>query len=84
MKMAVVKVNWLFYYADALAVEKHLTKHYGILNAKINPVSGIAIIGYDETKVNDDDIERIVIECGYHCNVFEHLKIENERLKRRV
>lgn len=82
MKIAVVKVDWLFYYADALAVEKHLVEHYGILSAQISPVSGIAVVEYDETLVNEDDIERIVIECGYHCKVFEHRKIEDKKIIR--
>lgn len=72
-----VKVNWLFYFADALAVEKHLVEHYGILNAEISPVSGVAVVEYDETQVDENDIERIVIECGYHCKVFKPREVED-------
>lgn len=82
MKIAVVKVDWLFYYADALAVEKHLVEHYGILGAEISPVSGVAVVEYDETLVNEEDIERIVIECGYHCKVFKPRKIEDGKVIR--
>ncbi len=70
MKRAVVKVDWLFHPTDSLAVEKHCRMHPGVKFIEISPVSGVSIIEYDENLITVEEIQRIVIECGYHCRVF--------------
>ena len=78
MKKAVVKVDWLLHPADALAVEKHLRMHPGIRHVEISPVSGVAIVEYDESLITLKGIQHIVAECGYHCRVFKPLNIGGE------
>ena len=78
MKKAVVKVDWLLHPADALAVEKHLHMHPGIKRIEVSPVSGVAIVEYDENLITVEKIQRIVAECGYHCRVFRPQDIGGE------
>ena len=78
MKKAVVKVDWLLHPADALAVEKHLQMHPGVRRIEIRPVSGVAIVEYDESLITVEGIQHIVAECGYHCRVFRPQDIGGE------
>lgn len=71
MKRAVVKVDWLFHSTDSLAVEKHLRMHPGVTFVEISPVSGVAIVEYNENLITEEEIRLIVIECGYHCRIFK-------------
>lgn len=73
MKRTVVKVDWLFHSTDSLAVEKHCRTHPGVRFIEISPVSGVAIIGYDENLISLEKIQDMVVECGYHCRVFNSL-----------
>lgn len=72
MQQAIVEVNWLLFPEDAKAVERRLRKHPGIERADVNPVDGLAVVVYDETRVTVEDIVHIVAECGYHCRVMLH------------
>lgn len=67
MKTDIVEVDWLLFPEDARAVEKRLRAHPGIRRAEVSPVSGLAAVTYDETRLTIEDIQRIVAECGYHC-----------------
>ncbi|MBE0448278.1 MAG: copper-translocating P-type ATPase [Actinobacteria bacterium] len=83
MKRTVVEVDWLLFPEDAKAVEKRLLAHPGIYRADVNPVDGLAVVEYDETRVTIEDIIHIVALCGYHCRgvvVPRHLtKAEGEK-----
>lgn len=78
MKQAVVKVDWLHHPGDACAVEKHLRMHPGIRSAQVSPVSGVAIVEYDENLITAEEIQHIVAECGYHCRIFKPRDIGGE------
>ena len=78
MKQAVVKVDWLLHPGDALAVEKHLRMHPGIRRIEVSPVSGVAVVEYDESLITVEGIQHIVAECGYHCRVFRPRDIGGE------
>lgn len=67
MRQDVIEVDWLLFPEDACAVEKRLRAHPAIQRADVSPVSGLAVVVYDETCLTVDDIQRIVAECGYHC-----------------
>lgn len=67
MKQVVVEVDWLFSPEDARAVEKRVRGHPAVQRADVNPVSGLAVVVYDEARLTVEDIRRIVAECGYHC-----------------
>ncbi len=56
-------------------MEKHLRMHLGIRRAEVSPVSGVAIVEYDESLITVEGIQHIVTECGYHCRVFRPLDI---------
>jgi Cu2+-exporting ATPase len=73
LKRAIIKVDWLFHSTDSLAVEKHCKRHPGVRYVEISPVSGVAIIEYDENIISLEKIQHMVIECGYHCRVFKLL-----------
>ena len=67
MRQEIVEVDWLLMPEDARAVENRLRKHPGIRKADVNPVSGLAVVEYDERRVTIEDIQRVVAECGFHC-----------------
>jgi cation transport ATPase len=52
----------LLHPADALAVEKHLQMHPGVRRIEISPVSGVAIVEYDESLITLEGIQHIVAE----------------------
>lgn len=78
MKRAVIKVDWLFHSTDSLAVEKHCRMHPGVRFLEISPVSGVAIVEYDESLITAEGIQQIVAECGYHCRIFRPQDIGEE------
>lgn len=78
MKRAVVKVDWLFHSTDSLAVEKHCRMHHGVRFLEISPVSGVAVIEYDESIITAEGIQHLVAECGYHCRFFRSHDIRGE------
>ncbi len=67
MKQDIVEVDWLLFPEDARAVEKCLRGHPAIQRADVNPIDGLAVVVYDETRLTVEDIQRLVAECGYHC-----------------
>ena len=67
MRQDIVEVDWLLFPEDARAVEKGLRAHPAVQRADVSPVSGLAVVVYDETRMTIEDIKRIVAECGYHC-----------------
>ncbi len=67
MRREIVEVDWLLMPEDARAVENRLRKHPGIRQANVSPVSGLAVVEYDERRVSIADIQRVVAECGFHC-----------------
>jgi hypothetical protein len=52
--------------------------HPCIRRVEISPVSGVAIIEYDESLITVEGIQHIVTECGYHCRVFRPQNIGGE------
>lgn len=78
MKRAVVKVDWILHPGDTYAVEKHLHMHPGIRRVAVSPVSGVAIVEYDESLITVEGIQHIVAKCGYHCRVFRPQDIGGE------
>ena len=67
MRQEIVEVDWLLMPEDARTVEKRLRKHPAIQRAEVSPVSGLAVVVYDEERVTLEEIQRIVAECGFHC-----------------
>lgn len=67
MRKDIVEVDWLLFPEDARAVEQRLRATPGIQRADVNPVTGLAVVAYDERQLGIADIQRVVAECGYHC-----------------
>lgn len=67
MRQDIVEVDWLLFPEDARAVEKRLRATPGIQRADVNPVTGLGVVAYDETRLTIEGIQRVVAECGYHC-----------------
>jgi Cu2+-exporting ATPase len=52
----------------AQGVEQKLKEMRGVIHAQSNPVNGSTTVHYDETQVSQENLEKMVEECGLGCN----------------
>ena len=67
MKSAVIEVGGLISVLSAAGVQKKLQQMPGVHHADVNYVAQSATVHFDEKTVALEDLERRVVECGYHC-----------------
>jgi Cu2+-exporting ATPase len=67
MKTSTVEVGEMISSLSAAGVQRRISALPGVHHVDVNYVAGSASVHYDETKTSLEDIQRRVIECGYHC-----------------
>lgn len=78
MKKIVLNIEGMTCSACSNGLEKYLSKQKGVIEASVNLVLATAMINYDESIVNLQDIERYIKEAG-----FKSLGEQNNKGKRR-
>lgn len=67
MREKVFEAGGLLHGSAAPALEAFLRRQPGIHHAEANAVGATITVGYDETRVSEMAIRRLIEECGYHC-----------------
>ena len=65
MKKKILNIEGMTCSACSNGLEKYLNKQEGIKEASVNLVMAEAMINYDETKLNEQDLSRFVKEAGF-------------------
>jgi len=65
MKKVILSIDGMTCAACSSGLEKYLNKQDGIKNASVNLVMSNASIEYDDSKINEDDLNRFVKEAGF-------------------
>ena len=86
MKKIILKIEGMTCSACSNGLEKYLNKQDGIMNASVNLVMANALIEYDETKLNQKQIENFVKKAGFkslglYDNKLEEKKNKGEKIK---
>ena len=83
MKKIILKIGGMTCSACSSGLEKHLKKQDGILEASVNLVLQQASITYDETKVKEDDFDKIVDDAGFK-NLGEYKFEDNSKNNKKI
>jgi Cu2+-exporting ATPase len=67
MKTSTVEVGELVSSLSAAGVQRQIAALPGVHHVDVNYVAGSATVHYDETKTSLEDIQRRIVDCGYHC-----------------
>ncbi len=81
MKKIILKIDGMTCSACSNGLEKYLKKQEGILDASVNLVMANALIEYDETKLDINQIEIFVKKAGFKSLGLYDNKIEKNRNK---
>ena len=82
MKKVILKVDGMSCSACSNRVEKYLNKQDGV-EASVNLVMAQALINYDDSKVDIDDLAKFIEESGYkYAGIYDE-KIENKKDNRK-
>jgi Cu2+-exporting ATPase len=65
---ATLHVGGLMGVMDGRAVERRLAARPGVLHVQANALNQTATVHYDPARTTLADLERFVVECGYHCS----------------
>ena len=65
MKVVKLNISGMHCSACSAAIDKNLQKIPSITNVKINPISGLAKIAYDETKITESQIAELITSYGF-------------------
>jgi Cu2+-exporting ATPase len=67
MREVTLEAGGLLRGSSAPALQAFLHRHPGIHHAAANTASQTVTVGYDETRISEAEIRRLIEECGYHC-----------------
>jgi len=67
MKHVVLEVTGLSRGSFAPALQTYLGRQAGVHHVEANPVDETVMVGYDEDRVSEPDLQKLIQECGYHC-----------------
>jgi P-type Cu2+ transporter len=67
MTHVVLEASGLLRGSSAPALEAFLRRQPGIHDVEANTTSQTVTVGYDETRVTEAELRRLIEECGYHC-----------------
>ena len=86
MKKIILRIEGMTCSACSNGLEKYLNKQDGIINASVNLVMANALIEYDETKLNQKQIENFIKKAGFkslglYDNNLEEKKNKSEKMK---
>ncbi|MGH2554619.1 MAG: heavy metal translocating P-type ATPase [Actinomycetota bacterium] len=65
---ATLHVGGLMGVMDGRGVERRLAARPGVLHVQANALNQTATVHYDPARTTLADLERFVVECGYHCS----------------
>lgn len=65
---ATLHVGGLMGVMDGRGVERRLAARPGVLHIQANALNQTATVRYDPARTTLADLERFVVECGYHCS----------------
>lgn len=81
MKKIILKIEGMTCSACSNGLEKYLNKQDGIINASVNLVMANALIEYDETKLNQKQIDNLVKKAGFKSLGLYDDKVEEKKNK---
>ena len=81
MKKIVLKIEGMTCSACSNGLEKYLNKQDGIINASVNLVMANALIEYNETKLNQKQIDNFVKKAGFKSLSLYDDKLEEKKNK---
>lgn len=85
MKKTLLRIDGMTCSACSNGLEKHLNKQEGILNASVNLVMANALIEYDETILDINQIEQFIKKAGFKSLGLYDAKIkENKNNKQKI
>ena len=67
MQEVVLEAGGLLHGSSGPALESFLRRHPGVHEVEANHLSDSVTIRYDERVVKQDELRRLIEECGYHC-----------------
>jgi P-type Cu2+ transporter len=67
MTHVVLEASGLLRGSSAPALEAFLRRQPGIQQVEANAASQTVTVGYDETRMTEAELRRLIEECGYHC-----------------
>lgn len=82
MKKITLGIEGMSCAACSNAIEKHLNKQKGIISASVNLVMANATIEYDETVLNQKQIENFIKEAGYKSTGLFKMEDEDKNVKK--
>lgn len=77
MKKAKLNISWMHCTSCSKIIELGLSKNPNIIASKVNFWNNKALVEYDETKISENDIIKIIEKSGYKATNME-LKVEDE------
>ena len=85
MKKIILSINGMTCSACSNGLEKCLLKQDGILNASVNLVMSNALIEYDESKLNQKNIEEFVKKAGFKSlGLYTDIKTKNNAKNNKI
>jgi P-type Cu2+ transporter len=67
IQKATVEVRDLFSVLSARGIEKQLMRLAGVTDASVNPVSEVATVAFEPSKIDLAEIRSAIEACGHHC-----------------
>ncbi|MEQ1854918.1 MAG: copper-translocating P-type ATPase [Longimicrobiales bacterium] len=67
MKHVVLEVTGLSRGSFAPALQTYLGRQAGVEHVEANPVDETVMVGYDEDRISEPDLQKLIQDCGYHC-----------------
>lgn len=65
VRRVTVAVNGLYYENSLIGLAHQLHKCPGILDVAVDPRAGTALITFDESRLSEDAVIRLISDCGY-------------------
>ena len=85
MKNIILSIDGMTCSACSNGLEKYLSKQNGIIDAKVNLVMSNASISYDEKILNQEKIEKFIIQAGCKSlGIFKEIKREKKTKKEKI
>lgn len=85
MKKIILAIDGMTCSACSNGLEKYLNKQKGIINASVNLVMANTTIEYDETILNESNLDEFISQAGFKSlGEFKEIKIESKNKKKKI